>query len=548
MAERADAGQNGKKPERIGILVVHGIGEQKRFDCLEEVASHFYRALRADGVRSAHLQIFPCDPAARGAETGLWQASPVRLRWEKPGDGKEIEASFWEVHWADLDMPKSVRNWLRFVGWALGMSGVRPFRPEHTTKESSSLPGMETPASNPGNLVRARIELFGISCLFFLLLLSIDLLYFVARRFSFQARWLADARSAIYNYLGDVKLYQDGFDRDEEGVETVGERTRVAIQRRMVREMVRMAKEVDAGRLDGYYIFAHSLGTVVAFNGLMQHELILPHYLNETEWSDLPPRFKKDSAHAAPPASRPRRPAWLGPNAAMDRAGLFSGLRGFLTVGSPLDKFATLWPALVPTNGDAAGATVPWVNVADVQDLVAGGPLDLLWPSGASDVGPLNLRNIDWADQKCLLKAHTSYWKWEKGRQDRLMDRVVVWLEGGAFVPPGDRLDKGCAKAIYWTSLGLGSVLLWWVTASLMWLGGQLWKTWMPAPLSPGIVPNADMGGGLVCRYLKETGCIGLWVAVVGVVVVFACSCYRYWVLERENVPSQTPREGPPSA
>jgi hypothetical protein len=546
MEEQIATNPNKEKPKRIGILVVHGVGEQKRFAHLEEIASQFYKALGADTGR--HIQIFPGDQAMRGAETGTWEESPVRLRWKAPKSeekDKEIEASFWEVHWADLDMPPGFVNWLRLIGWVLGMSGVRPFSHMPGTKESSALPNMMSPPPQPNKLVWiVRIKLFFVSLLFFFLVLSIDLFYFVARRFSFQAAWLAEIRSIIYNYLGDVKLYQDRFDREDDAMETLGERTRVAIQRRMVRAMVRMATEVSEKRLEGYYIFAHSLGTVVAFNGLMQHELILPRYLNESEWNRLPGTFKKTVENPDTRDSRPCRPSWLDPGDAMNREQLLSGLRGFLTMGSPLDKFATLWPAIVPTNCNPIGVTVPWINVADPQDIVAGS-LDLLQACGPSpNMGPLKQpQNIKWVGQKWFFwRAHTRYWKWEEGK-NRLINCVIGWLETGQFQSPKDTTDKKCAKTIYWGGMVSIGLLLWWITASLGWLltaGVSAMLPW--GELTPTVAGVASVArqsftawaGPLFCRYLKETGSIAMDIAVIGLVVVAVCS-YCRWKQERKN-------------
>ena len=56
---------------------------------------------------------------------------------------------------------------------------------------------------------------------------------------------------------------------------------RAAIRRRMIRAMIEVA-EAD---YDRWYIIAHSLGTVVAWNGLMEIQQTLPNYIGETCWN-----------------------------------------------------------------------------------------------------------------------------------------------------------------------------------------------------------------------------------------------------------------------
>ena len=78
-------------------------------------------------------------------------------------------------------------------------------------------------------------------------------------------------------YVGNVKLYQDRRYHSAPSVDGMVERPRVAIRKRMARGLVRMA-------LQGYgrwYVVAHSLGTVVAHNGLNELSETLPNYLDQ---------------------------------------------------------------------------------------------------------------------------------------------------------------------------------------------------------------------------------------------------------------------------
>ena len=72
-------------------------------------------------------------------------------------------------------------------------------------------------------------------------------------------------------------------------------------------------------------------------------------------------------------ATMPRRPAWVADDDIAYRSRLFSGCAGFLTYGCPLEKFAGLWPALVPISREPAfQANTQWINLYDPIDPISG--------------------------------------------------------------------------------------------------------------------------------------------------------------------------------
>ncbi len=422
--------------QRIGVIVVHGVGEQRRFEHLESIASNFHKALLHDSAHHAHVDV------QSNADD---DSTPVVVRWRGQNQ-TQFEAHFREVYWADLDEQQTLWNWLKLVGWAIAMPGVRRFSESYY--ESGAWPEMRSPRP-VGNMesMWVRLQLFIISLLFLIMLISVDVGYWLLRRLSFSPDWLARVRFLIYDHLGDVKLYQDWFRRRDENIEVHGERSRVAIRRRMVKVLVQTARDVHEGRLDGYYVIGHSLGSVVAFNGLMEHGHVLPNYLSLSEWNEIPVAFKQRLPVDAPNREIPIRPPWLHPFDAIDRRALFSGLRGFLTLGSPLNKFATLWPALVPVNDDPVFNEVPWINVADCQDVVAG-KISLFAPhDDPHNLAGLKIHNIEWSDQWTIATAHTRYWK--AGRRRKLIDALVPWFEGRPFRLPRGRLTPAVAYSIY---------------------------------------------------------------------------------------------------
>lgn len=462
----------------IIILVVHGIGEQLRFEQLEALAAHLYKTLKKLG-RDPFIQVDTTDQAPHLSSEQSWRDTPVTIRW-RDISGRPVRARLREVYWADLDTRLNFTGWRRFIGWALAVSGARFFR--HAAVGKPEAHGMCAPQQLTWlRQAWLRFTLFLVSLLFLILLGTIGLLDLALKRVSIRIKAIERGYRVIFDYLGDVKLYQDWFERDDARADAIGEKSRVAIRRRMIRALVQTATEAQADDVAGYYVFAHSLGTVVAFNGLMETELALPNYLTEHDWGAMPAAYKKQVTAALPSRNMPRRPPWLDdaatrdsphlplPRAAISRDALFGKCLGFHTIGSPLDKFAAIWPAIVPINGQSLTRPIPWVNIADVQDIVAGDELELFQPcAGQQTLGGLKWEaNREWGDQGWFFRAHTSYWC-SHPTQHRLIDALVPWLEGGRFVPPADLINPRLAITWFRASLFGVVVLLTWLFAWLV--------------------------------------------------------------------------------
>ncbi len=443
--------------KQIGILVVHGIGEQKWFQTLESITTNFYQALKDRYGSNACRQVLTADGALYLGDEAIWREAPVRLRWRKGSD--EHEAVFREVYWADLDEPENGLRFLRFVFWALTVAATRKYD-QSTVLRPPGVYGMRPPTAL-GWLeeIWVRVRLFLVSVFLLMSLLTVGVFHWLLRRL-LQISILGRVMRILYDYLGDVKLYQDEYSRTDR-IETVGEKSRVVIRRRMITALVKMALD---GEIDEYYIIAHSLGTVVAFNGLMETEAALPNYLTQEIWEKAKSGgLTKTLDQPVEPRQMPERPLWLTSVDGINRSGLFDKLRGFLTLGSPLDKFAAVWPRIVPINCQPVPNNVPWHNVADAQDIVGaeldlfgddrrdcpGGNPTLSFPPPPPIVGGLTLHNHTWADQLSLFSAHTSYWKAEGGRSGRTINRLIDWVEGGTFAKPDQRFPPAIAKSIF---------------------------------------------------------------------------------------------------
>jgi len=470
---------------KIAVLVVHGIGEQKCFDMMEEIALNFVKGLRKEN--RGHVQVIHGDQTPKRSEELSWRELPLRVSW-KTSKNQWMEVSFREVFWADLDLEMSWKRYWRLVGWTLSMSGVRAFSPNGnpggTEEDDPAGHGLRSPLA-PGFWRRLgdRAILFLVSVAVSpILILNALQRYFLARlRINFP-----QIDRIIYNYLGDVMLYQDWVLR-EDRVECFGEKSRVAIRRRMAQALLRTAAQVENGSLDGYYILAHSLGTVVAFNGLMETGPSLPNYLTEDEWANFPQSLKSQMAPTGADQMA-RRPPWLSPNDGINRKQVLSKLLGFLTLGSPLDKFAALWPAIVPIHKEGTRSPIRWANIADVQDIVAG-RLDLLTNPGQAPGGTnalpvegFQLRNYEWVWGRLLFTAHTSYWKVRKNRHS-LMESVVDWIENsnGPFALPPNLFSVNAARFCFGASVLLCGVLALYAGSWALW-SLYRWDLWELPP------------------------------------------------------------------
>lgn len=283
--------------------------------------------------------------------------------------GKPKSLFIHEVWWSDLDNKISLWERLKFWGWTFGQWG-------YVRYSQSRLPGfqkMQLPVADTqdplqqDSMVRLRLWVTGV--IFLMAMLRLVPLGYLLRRFGIATV----GPDIFYQYLGDVKLYQD-YQRPLHGTLTdVGHPPRVPIRRRMIRVLVD-AYFVD---YDRWYVLAHSLGSVLAWNGLMETTHCLPNYLDQETWRKCLADGQltgKQPGVGPVDVMRPDRPIWIqDDDAVIDRKILFSRLRGLVTYGSPLDKFAYMWGAIVPINPDKTvfDKKFEWLNIFDHTDPVA---------------------------------------------------------------------------------------------------------------------------------------------------------------------------------
>ncbi len=532
---------------RIGLVLVHGVGEQRRFDHLCAEVRHLVAALSTVPNLKVTVETRSTQNAEVGAANETWRAdgsAPVKIHIEHELRGERWVLDVHEVWWADLDDKETLWNRVKFWLWGLGFWGVKKFA---DAKLQGGQLDMQPPVfPRPkwgGNVAReifVRARLWTFANVFLLSALTVNVVNYVLRQLRLGQLPLPGIE-VFYQFVGDVKLYQDRGKPQHGPLTDLGSPRRVAIRRRIVQVLV------DAYRADydRWYVLAHSLGTVVAVNGLMETAHALPNYLSRETWAALktakdPVLGPRTDGHArSTKGMLPKRPAWIADDhEVLHRDVLFAKLRGLATYGSPLDKFAYLWCQIVNINNDTTPwqvgngkRTFPfeWVNVFEHTDPVSAS-LEA-YQGGSIPAASPAPRNFAYKASPVLLLSHLKYLqlrrRGDRVPQDQFVLRLLAWiLDGNAdFQRPADE-DRLWYKR---TSFGFGLLLRtpMWIALTLV-LTAALGYLAIPAILEvvSWLAGLPLLAGGRADRFFAsvERGFAGLSLLerMVGVVIVGA--------------------------
>jgi len=321
----------GKPVENVGVILVHGIGEQRRFEHLESESRKIINAIIAgygERRRDVTVTLTTASGDAFRGNQSTWVSGPeAPLHALVEFRGRIVDIAFHEVWWADINEVLTFGKQVRFWLWGLSISGV-------ATNNETFLPGTEERTRAPDHAGKLtlwnRFRMAYIGVLFGLSTFSVAFINLILKRLDASPLL---ATQVIINYLSGVKLFNQTTRAGGGPMDGPDEPPRVAIRRRMVRAMV----EVACGKCDRWYILAHSLGTIPAWNALMEIQEALPNYLSREQWARL--STTPLAAMSADPfdvtAMMPNRPVWLRRNEIIDRAALFEKFRGIITYGSP---------------------------------------------------------------------------------------------------------------------------------------------------------------------------------------------------------------------
>ena len=422
--------------EHVGVILVHGVGEQRRFEHIDGELRALIDALDclkdAETIDNVSVDINSSSAAPFQAEQDSWNAGPdasvtIVVHRTVNGARQETRLQVHEVWWGDVNEPYSVAKQFRFWLWGLAIWA-------HPGKRRSALGSADrvAPPDIPAqNRLWDRFRLFLVGVLFALLGFSIGTLTFLANRLLL---WQApDVLKVIANYISAVKLYNQSWrygpglvwGRDDY-LDSVGEPPRVSVRRRMIRAIA----DVACNNYQRWYVLAHSQGTVVAFNGLMETNYAWPGYLDKERWDRLCQCALAGPAthpQTDPGTTRvmPRRPGWAAADDIAYRARIFDRFRGLLTYGSPLEKFAGIWPALVPiARQPAFNQAARWINIHDPIDPVSGRLL--AFQQQPPECCP-RVINMGYAASWWLLLAHLKYLKHRDVQPDAAV-ATAQWL------------------------------------------------------------------------------------------------------------------------
>jgi hypothetical protein len=280
--------------------------------------------------------------AAFHAEQDSWTAGPrasvdIVVRHCVHGMLRETRLLVHEVWWADVNEPYSLAKQFRFWLWGSLYGCIRV----------SSRARCRLPIACPAASDRTNDITVGTCTALF-------------RRYLFCAGRLLNWNShlprqsavnwqtprllrVLANYVSTVKLYTQrrrfgaGFLwHREEFLDSIGEPPRVSIRRRIIRAIA----DVAANKYDRWYILAHSQGSVIAFNGLMETAYGWPGYLDERRWKRLcravlPVQLKTtvNSRVATVPRSCPDAPAGHRRTKSFIASASLGGFTAFLPTG-----------------------------------------------------------------------------------------------------------------------------------------------------------------------------------------------------------------------
>lgn len=505
--------------EKIGVLLVHGVGEQAALQHLEQTAAKFVSALKVlPGEPKIDIRM---PPRSRLGSTALRGVAPYdqepTIAIDLRTDDREATIELNEVWWADLDEPDSMLASFRFWIWGLGQWFAKRY--EHSRRHDLRDRIMPTfPWETSGRFRQTlmpifnRAQLFLLSCFFLMVVGTWSLAKYVASFFSPKSV----KPTILVQYIGDVKLYQQRSYSSGEPLADIDQPPRTAITKRMVNALAGMA----LADYDRWYIVAHSLGTVVAWDSLNQSPYALANCLSadvvercrdkgllRIDRGDMPTSEEdRDSI-------RPPRPCWVEADEIIDRQALFAGLRGLCTYGSPLDKFAYLWPMIVAQHRDRTmlREDFEWVNVFDPTDPVAG-PVNAFqsvetereekptrpWPA-----------NYGYRAFPLLLLSHVNYLRFDATKKGRLVNRLADWMLSGerfdeteadpdSWMQPGT--DDGAIRrryvmqALQWVIASTGVVLAF--TGIFMASGKNLIgiRDWLFGPAPAGVMASISTG------------------------------------------------------
>lgn len=420
----------------IGILVVHGIGDQKQFDCLKGIANEIVNCFQSEiekGYVEVSVDINQADIGTFKETYPSWEngkKSPINVRIRPNGYKKTYNLHLREVWWADIDRPQNFGKFIKFWLWGLSLwatsleanfpilndpdDHLKGFKPVEDKKDSFR--------------IWARCEYFIIGIFLLVCQPLLFLIKSLLRFFDFNI-----PLTIIADYVGKLRLYSDSSKAEKELIEDRDNSPRFSIQRRMINALVRMA----ISDYDRWYVWSHSLGSIVAYNGFSMPEATLSHYVSHSMWEEIEEwesntalnhnnSLLEEISNHNSQRPKPYRPVWQ--NKRISREALFEKCKGLVTYGSPFWRIADLWTDLVKRNTQADfSADFRWYNIIDPSDPVATRIKELFLddPSVPGQPQSLHPEDVFYRTPKPFLLAHMEYLS---EKENSLIGQLWRWM------------------------------------------------------------------------------------------------------------------------
>lgn len=235
------------KEERIGLLFVHGIGEQKPWEHLRnsvlELAELFRQSDHVSGVNIND------NTAAWSVRTGepAFDRAPLSMD-VRTADGGALRYECYEVWWADLGGRSGLLNTIKFWLWGLGQWCAPIYRDLDASRLALPPPEKRGPLSRlPNSVVGRPLEIWVRLQLFMAAITAAFVVctWSLAKRVFAAVLGKSPSPTLIVQYVGDVRTFTERAVPGDSALTDPGFPRRVGIRRRMVCEMVALASRDD---------------------------------------------------------------------------------------------------------------------------------------------------------------------------------------------------------------------------------------------------------------------------------------------------------------
>ena len=417
------------------IVVVHGIGNQAPNETALGFMNEFIRALPLEGARklSVHNLIESVDALAAEKPEESRKFQPAFVTYS---DAKSVNViGFSEVYWQPItngfikknedQLPIPISTWAHSIATRLLGAG--------TGQSTFALAGWRAAIENLETLLRVLGKIAGL----------------LGRERDFDA--------VTTKFLGDVQMYAESdvirqkingkFVSVLARVDTFANHTRKIIQDRLEDPLFLQFNEFTKDRdfaAREIYVVSHSEGTVVAYNSLVQAQMVRDKWGRYADGEIG--RALKDYA-ALPDGSDHD---WL------------DKVQGLVTLGCPLDKHYLIWRSRFRKHQlkNSPERRIPWLNFYDTNDPVAYSLRELRTPDpcqAGTDTDADRMFDLDGQGADCGFErypvpgvAHVKYWT------DRKIHDQIVHLMGLSVSKPDLPGSIPWVRAIRLPSIWLG--------------------------------------------------------------------------------------------